>query len=275
MKFSTFYFSGTGNTEWAVKQFNKIIVEREHDGEIISIENIDAQDTSFFIDMVRNSDFVGFANPIYGGDIPPVMKNFIDKLIKTLVDEKEYSKPIYIINTFAYVNGFGPFCVKKLFYNTGFKLISYINIQLCNNISSLKLKVKKISQDKLDKRKKEAKEKLLKMVDMMLAEKSNITGIGPYLIPNILIRKKTKKAIEDNYKVFSVNSVTCNRCMLCVNKCPTKSIRYLDSNFRFLPTCTACMRCYNNCPTFSILFDGRYADPNIYERYHGPDIVKN
>jgi len=83
------------------------------------------------------------------------------------------------------------------------------------------------------------------MVDRLLEGKSYITGVGPYLIPNILIRKKSKKSLEDNYKVLSVEITTCKRCILCVNK----------------------------CPTFSILFDGKYADPNIYERHRGIDVV--
>ncbi len=31
MKLSTFYFSGTGNTEWAVRKFERIIAECGHD----------------------------------------------------------------------------------------------------------------------------------------------------------------------------------------------------------------------------------------------------
>jgi NAD-dependent dihydropyrimidine dehydrogenase PreA subunit len=275
MKFSTFYFSGTGNTEWAVKEFNRIITERGHDVDAISIDGIDARKSSFLVETVRNSDFIGFANPIYGGNIPPVMRIFISKLIKAFADETEWSKPVYIINTFAYINGFGPFCAGKLLKNTGFKMISYVNIQLCNNISTPNLKVKKMNQEKLNKRKLVAIGELQKAAGMILEGKRHITGRGLYLIPNILIRKISKKAIEDNYKVFSVEKNSCKRCMLCADKCPTKSIEYKDNSFRFLPTCTACMRCYNNCPTYSILFNGKYADPNIYERYRGPDAVKN
>ncbi len=275
MKLSTFYFSGTGNTEWAVREFERIVAEGGHDVNSISIDGIDAQKPSFLVEIVRNSDFIGFANPIYGGNIPPVMMGFVSNLIKALADETEWAKPVYIINTFAYINGFGPFCAGKLLKNTGFRLISYVNIQICNNISTPNLKVKKITQEKLNKRKLLAVEKLQKAAGMLLAGKPYITGRGLYLIPNILIRRISKKAIADNYKVFCVEKNSCERCMLCVDKCPTKSIEHKDDSFRFLPTCTACMRCYNNCPTYSILFNGKFADPNIYERYRGPDVVQN
>ncbi|AEY66092.1 hypothetical protein [Clostridium sp. BNL1100] len=51
MKFSTFYFSGTGNTEWAVREFNRIIVECGHDVDSISIDGIDAQKPSFLVEI--------------------------------------------------------------------------------------------------------------------------------------------------------------------------------------------------------------------------------
>jgi NAD(P)H-dependent FMN reductase len=79
-------------------QFNKIVVGRGHDGVIIPIENTDNQDASFLIDTIQNSDFIGFANPIYGGNIPPIMRNFINKITNITIDKKNGLKPIYIIH---------------------------------------------------------------------------------------------------------------------------------------------------------------------------------
>ncbi|MDP4121418.1 MAG: EFR1 family ferrodoxin [Bacillota bacterium] len=270
MKFSTFYFSGTGNTEWAVQQFHEILLDNGQESEVYAIENIDLQNMSVLTGIVNNSDFVGFAHPIYGGNIPPIVKSFLENLMREYKDKQNFQKPVYIINTFGYVNGFGPFCARKLFQHTVFTVVSYVNIQLCNNISTPKLKINRLSPDKLNRRKEKAKAELRKAAEKLLAQKRYITGIGPYLLPNIIVRKKSKKGIAENYKIFSVDSATCKKCMLCVNKCPTKSIVYSNGTFSFLPTCTACMRCYNNCPASSILFNGQYADPAIYERYHGP-----
>ena len=274
MKFTTFYFSGTGNTEWVVKEFNRKIKEKGHQGEIVSIEKKDILESSFLEDIFLKSDYIGFANPIYGANIPPIMRVFIERVVLFIANKKEYLKPIYIINTFGYINGFGPFASKKLFSNTGLKLSSYLNIKLCNNISTPKIKTDGISMDKLALRKEKSVIKLGKMIDILLTNKKHITGIGLYLIPGIIIRKKLQRGIIDNYKVLSVKKESCSLCMLCVNKCPTNSIIYRDNCFKFLPTCTACMRCYNNCPKNSILFNKIYADPNIYKRYLGPEIIK-
>ncbi|MDF2988818.1 MAG: hypothetical protein K0R50_4328 [Eubacterium sp.] len=51
MKFTTFYFSGTGNTKWAAEEFNKIVIEKLHISELISIDSLENNDFSFFIDI--------------------------------------------------------------------------------------------------------------------------------------------------------------------------------------------------------------------------------
>lgn len=76
MIFSTFYFSGTGNTKWAVEELTKIILSQGHQGNIYSITDQALQDQTLFKDIIAKSDYIGFANPIYGANIPPVMNEF-------------------------------------------------------------------------------------------------------------------------------------------------------------------------------------------------------
>lgn len=271
MRFTTFYFSGTGNTQWTVNQFHRILTEAGHESKVFSIDKNAIEKPEFYLDIYNKSDYIGFANPIYGGDIPPIMRKFIGKLIRLTESKEKYSKQVYFINTFAYVNGFGPICAKKLLRNTAFRIISYVNIRLCNNVSRPGLKMKEISKNTLHQRKERAVLELKKMTVRILSGKCYITGIGPYLIPNILVRKASMPKIENNYKELSININTCSKCMRCIKNCPTGSITYIENGFQFLSVCTACMRCYNNCPTCSISFHGEYADPAEYKRYHGPE----
>lgn len=269
MKFITFYFSGTGNTKWAVSQFNRILAERGHQSEIIPLEQENLEEPPVLEDLLQQADYIGFANPIYGANIPPVMRKFIGQVTSFAQGKKGLCKPVYAINTFGYVNAFGPFAFKKLLADCGFSLKAYANIKLCNNISTPKLKTAAISKEKLEARKQKALQVLEQTADRLLAGKNYINGIGPYLVPGILIRRASYTGICENYKVLSVDSQKCNRCMLCVEKCPTRSIRPTESTFEFLSGCTSCMRCYNNCPKYAILFEGVYADPDIYKRHKG------
>lgn len=272
MKFSTFYFSGTGNTKWVVEQLNNIVANNGHKAEMFSIDINDKLTDSIIKEILCDSDFIGFANPIYGAGMPPIMIRFINHLIDIQKNENTNTIGTYMVNTFGYVNAFGPIAAKKLLANTCFNLVAYVNIQLCNNISTPKLKSNKINKTKLNHRKERAKKELLLLTKRLLSGRNYITGIGPYLIPGIFIRLKVNKAIMDNYKTLSVNTQVCNRCMLCVNNCPTQSIKLKKDQFEFLSSCTSCMRCYNFCPKAAIVLGGTYANPNIYYRYRGPEI---
>jgi ferredoxin len=268
---NVFYFSGTGNTQWAAEELNKILINQGILGKIHSITDAALQNEATLNDILVHSGYIGFAHPIYGADAPPIMKDFIKRAIHCLGNEM--NKPIFILNTFGYVNAFGPIAARKLFTGSGFQIMAYINIRLCNNISTPKMKTKPLPETVLAERKRYAIVILEKMVAKLLAGRKWITGIGPYLIPGILIRRFLSGGIAKNYQSLSVNPENCRKCMKCVKECPTQSIRYTpDNGFTFLPTCTACMRCYNFCPAYAIQMDGIYADPKMYFRYRGPTI---
>ncbi len=269
MLFSTFYFSGTGNTKWAIEKFSHIVNQNGHQAELYSIDNFDDCSSKDFARIIRESSYIGFANPIYGADIPPIMKRFINCLTDIMKAEKIHSKPLYIINTFGYVNACGPIEIEKLLDKDCFILMAYANIRFCNNISTYRHKSRLISREKLIARKKQAVKTIEIMVSRLLVSKKYIRGIGLYLLPGIIIRKKSKIAIENNYRSLSIQIKSCNMCMTCIRNCPTNCIRFNGEQFSFSDKCTSCMRCYNFCPTSSILIDGVFTDPNEYFRYRG------
>lgn len=271
MLFTTFYFSGTGNTKWAVEQFRSLVIQSGHQAKLYSIDNFKGWASEDLIKIFKESTCIGFANPIYGADIPPIMKAFIRFLTDSLKNKKIHSKSFYVINTFGYVNASGPFEAKKLFGKDCFRLMAYVNIRLCNNISTYKHKSKLASIEKQRVRKAWAVDELKILIKRLLSSKKYIKGIGPYLLPGILIRKMSEKAIQNNYQSLSIQAKTCNRCMICFKNCPTHCIKLNDKQFEFSAECTACMRCYNFCPTSSILINGIFTDPKEYFRYRGPE----
>lgn len=273
MIFSTFYFSATGNTKWVVEQFCRIVRNSGNKAEMYTIDAYEKLTDDVIKAILNDSDYIGFAIPIYGADMPVIMKRFISRLNVLQRNENLLSKTVYMINTFGYVNAFGPIAAKKIFINTRFNLTTHVNIRMCNDISTPELKSGQISRVTFDQRKARAGKKLIILTKRLLSGLKYIDGIGPYLIPGIIIRKKLRAAIADHYKALSVNMHSCSGCMLCVRNCPTQSIYFNDGRFEFTSGCTGCMRCYNFCPTFSIVTGGVYADPNIYHRYRGPDTL--
>jgi flavodoxin len=182
MRFSVFYFSGTGNTKWSVEMFGRCILKRNHECRLYTIE----EPLSDIGKIIDESDCIGISYPVYGADMPIIMKRFINSL-------SNCGKPVFIITTAGYIDAFGPFAAGKLLKRNGLKLFSYINILMSNNISTPKLKANFQTQQNLKKRMASGMEKTEKLVEALLSRKKYIKNIGPYLIPGIFIRKFASK----------------------------------------------------------------------------------
>lgn len=267
MKFSTFYFSGTGNTRWAVDEFARIIEEKGHQAELVSIDIQTRLSDEQIRAMVAEADAIGFANPIYGGDIPPIMRAFIRRVVD-LIGPLALAKSVYAINTYGYVNAFGPTEMQKLMAGSGLTLSAYVNIQLCNNVTSSK----PLDRNQLAKRMAKGQKELGRLADCLIAGRKRIKGHGPQLLIGAMIRKKVPEAIAKFYQTLGVDAARCTRCLVCVNNCPTGSIQLQGKKFVFSSGCTACMRCYNFCPTGAISIDGVVTDPDKFPRYQGPEL---
>lgn len=270
MRFVTFYFSGTGNTKWATEQFCRLTQQEGHEAKAFSIEEKTCPIDEFLAKLIIEADAVGFATPIYGSNLPPIMESFIKHTVTLVQGLIQKEKHVFFINTIGYINAFGPIRAGKLLGNGVFRLTGYVNIRMSNNISTPKLRSNIESIETISKRKEKAINELSTLVYRMGKNKRYITGIGPYLLPGIVIGRKTMGGIVNHYLSLGVDSGLCTHCMLCMQSCPTQSIVYNGNSFQFQSTCTVCMRCYNFCPEAAITIDGKYADPNEYKRYHGP-----
>lgn len=264
MKFLVFYFSGTGNTKWAVNELKNTIISKGHECRIHSI------DTEIFNleNIVNETDIVGFAFPIYGCNIPNIMKKYINQFPDNL--NAQGRKTAFVLTTSGYIDGFGPISAGKILKRNGFNLVGYINVKMSNNISTPKIKADFIESKEMKIRMGKGKKEIEILIGKLIGKKRYIKNTGIYLVPGMIIRKATTGAQKNNYLALSINQEKCSKCMLCINNCPTKSIFVSDKEMKFLPSCTACMRCYNFCPSYAIYHEGRYADPLIYKRYRGP-----
>lgn len=270
MRITTFYFSGTGNTRWAVHEFSEIAKEKGHEVAAYSIEEASVGEGAFIRGVLWKSDLIGIAYPIYGADMPPIMKDFLKNLRTVSVASGHGAKPAFTVATMGFVNAYGPLAAGKALRRCGLRLVGAVNIRLANNSSVPGLRVDPAGGAKLAKRRARAGRLLAEMLVALAVGKKYVRGIGPYLIPGMVIRRLIGARLRNNHRSLSVDTRRCTRCLRCVNNCPKRCIEQADGLIRFKPGCTACMRCYNFCPTAAILYHGRFASPEIYKRYHGP-----
>lgn len=252
MKFCIFYFSGTGNTKWIVEKTTTMLQDSNHDIINYPIENLEKDPSSIIQDAIKNYDYIGLANPMYGANVPRIMRIFFDEF---LVHAKKCAQPkarLFFINTFAYINGFGIFAAKKIFTEYKQPIVGYINFRLSINTPSKKRKNYLLGENMLLSKKESAIKKISSMINRFENNKKTIQGVGPHLIVGKIIRTILKDEIKNNFTRMHIDDKTCNKCMKCIKNCPTNSIVFSNGKFTFLETCEACMRCYNLCPTHSI-----------------------
>lgn len=72
-----FYFSGTGNTWWVSNQLAAQLREQGIETSVFSIEKVPYDQADRLID---SRDIVGFGYPVYGSDVPYIMRQYLLQL---------------------------------------------------------------------------------------------------------------------------------------------------------------------------------------------------
>ncbi|MCK5129655.1 MAG: EFR1 family ferrodoxin [Clostridiales bacterium] len=252
MKFVIYYFSGTGNTQWVAENIEKKLKENKHDIILYPIEKMREDVSDILQDSIETSDYIGFAYPLYGANIPRIMRNFIQEFVKTSSAYPDSNAKLFLVNTYAYVNGHGIFKAKKYFKECHLRVHGYVNFRMTNSAPSKKKDRAILGENLPSDMKKKAIVKIENMIRSFEDGRRHIQGIGPHLIMGRLIGRILRDEITSNYKNMHVNMETCSKCMKCVRECPVGSLVYKDEQFIYLETCEACMRCYNRCSKHAI-----------------------
>ncbi|TXT61088.1 MAG: putative 4Fe-4S ferredoxin, iron-sulfur binding [Promethearchaeota archaeon] len=276
MKFTIFYFSGTGNTWWVCREFAKIVNKSEHDAEFISIEQDDIQSMGYLQKKLQFTDALGIAYPIYGSTAPQIVWNFMESLEeasqKISIDFKENKKKRFgfILTTMALFSGDGALVLNDEMKKIAFPLLGAINIKMSSNISIPGFHYDPVEKEKLEKRKQKAQKKLKNFFKKLRNDKKKLEGRWNLLgkLGGWIQRKFMDWALNRTID-WNANMERCTKCMLCVKECPTDNITFENEAIRFLDKCTYCMRCYNFCPTHAISPREEIADPKKYKRHRG------
>jgi len=239
-----FYFSGTGNTFWAVKtlcsmnkSFSSYSIEEELD--------VDS--------LIEASDVVGFAYPIYGSDIPEPMKNFMKKCQTT-----QLKKTIILVTQWAF-SGDGS-TTSREFLSPNFIIKQSLHLNMPNNISVTKFRwVFPYTTDPIIIAKKLAKaQKKLEKYNKRI-QLGEIKIAGDYPIAR-WVAKIQKKPFRKYYKQFlddiTFNPTRCTNCNFCVEHCPVDNLVKGELTPTTKGECAMCLRCYNYCPTSAVQYMG-------------------
>ncbi|MDR0515676.1 MAG: EFR1 family ferrodoxin [Fibromonadaceae bacterium] len=227
------YFSGTGNTSFAVQKMCDPFKAAGIKCDIQSIEQAANLEMA-----VQDADAVLIAHPIYGSCMPRIMSEFLTKNAELF-----RKKDIITLVTQTSFSGDGGMLAARLLKNQDIRHISSIHVDFPSNHApkSDDENNKKIAQAQI--KIKKCTGKILQGIPIKDGQGifSWIGGSWGQRLVSVPYIKKLRKGLK-------IEESLCVRCGDCANNCPMQNI-VLKGNEK--PTtndnCTACYRCINLC----------------------------
>lgn len=233
----TIYFSGTGNSEHIGKHFSK-----KMGCECYSIE----EDVDFKTLFFKN-DTISFCYPVYGSNVPYIMRKFVEKYKSNL-----HGKKIIIFCTQLMFSGDGARVFTDFLEGIDFTVIYAEHFNMPNNICNLFF-LPVASERRVEKRFNKAKKKMDKSCENIkrgIIRKRGFNVFSKYLgflSQRFYFQASEKRAMED----VRIN-VDCILCGECIKICPMGNLTRVEDGIKQNKNCTLCYRCVNICPRKAI-----------------------
>ncbi len=237
------YFSGTGNSEYCVRQFAKLYDENSS---FCSIESNDA------ISRIKENDTIVIGYPVQYSNIPKILRDFVTDNCQLWV-----RKRIYIIATMALFSGDGAGVAARLLRKYGADIVGGLHIIMPDSICDEK--VLKHTDDKSTKTIAKAKEKINNAVISFKNGKPTHEGLRFHNRIIGLFGQRLyfgRKANRYSNKL-KIDNCKCISCKKCVKICPMNNITVSDDIITQNGKCTMCYRCINSCPSKAITLLGK------------------
>lgn len=255
------YFSGTGNTRYVVKKFSELL-ETSNDYTMKSIEHKDFD----YAKAIENSDTIVIGYPIYGSDLPYIVRDFLKKYKASF-----HCKKIITIATQYKFSGDGAALAYYMLKKEKVKILHSIHIIMPSNISDVAFfKTKPINETiniiaKADK-------KITKIVQKIKAGKTIKMGRRFYSRPlgyfcQRMLGKPLMKVYPNKLKIDEDKCILCKKC---IDVCPVENLSIVDHKIVNKNLCTLCYRCVNACPekAISLMSKQKPKKQYIRERYN-------
>lgn len=240
-----FYFTGTGNSLYVAKQITE---------PPISIPQVMGQGS-----MTFTADSIGVVAPVYGHEVPPMVKEFLEKATFTT----EY---FYMILTYGNRHGGAAELAQQLCQQSGIQP-AYINVVLMadNWLPSFDME----EQKQMDKN-------VEGQVSTILADiKSRKRMIAPVTDQDRAAHQEFLSRMSqmppDAWQHLLRVTEDCVGCGICEKVCPSGFIRVAEGKATHIPgNCQTCLACIHACPNKAIQLtipeknpDARYRNPHI------------
>ena len=237
------YFSGTGNSRYALSVFLK---QYGSSARAIAIEDTDA------IEYIKKSKEIVFCYPVQYSNIPKILKDFIDQNW-----ELWSGKQIFVIATMGLFSGDGAGILARRLQRYGSEVIGGLHLKMPDSIADEKALKRSLEKNKELVR--QAEQKIDRAVRLIKNGKAPQEGIGVlYHLAGLFGQRlyfyhKTKQYSSK----LKIDPGKCISCTKCVRLCPMKNLKVERGLVIAGIRCTMCYRCINNCPKQAITLLGK------------------
>ena len=237
------YFSGTGNSKYAVKLFCR---EYDKEAKAYSIED------SRVLFAITNADLIVFAYPVQFSTVPKILRDFV-------TDNKELwrGKKVFVIATMGLFSGDGSGMLGRILQSCGAEVKGGLHLKMPDSIAD-----EKALKRPLDKNKeliKIAKQKIRKSVKQLKEGHPTQEGIGflyrmaGFFGQRLYFGHKTKEYSSK----LKIDNEKCIGCGKCEKLCPMRNITIVENKAVSGDRCTMCYRCINKCPRQAMTLLGK------------------
>ena len=237
------YFSGTGNSRYALEYF---LGQYNRSAEAVSIED------EYAGRKIRCHTELVFCYPVQYSNIPKMVKDFV-YLNANLWEGKK----VFIIATMGMFSGDGAGLLGRRLRRYGAQITGGLHLKMPDSIADVWVLKRSLEKNKELVRKAERKiaQAALRMKNGdvpqdgmgFLKQMAGLFGQRLYFL------SKTAEYTER----IKVDTIVCNGCGKCAELCPMESIRVKYKVAHAGNRCTMCYRCINNCPEQAITLIGR------------------
>ena len=248
------YFSGTGNSRYALETF---LGQYDESAKVFAIED------ESLVGHIKNNEEIVFSYSVQFSNIPKMLKDFVDRYRHLWPGKK-----IFVIATMGLFSGDGAGILARRLRKYGAQITGGLHLKMPDSIADEKALKRPI--EKNVELVKAAEKKISNAVREMKNGRPSQEGIG-FLYhfaglfgQRLYFYNKTKR-YTDKVKIDTRKCVACGKCAAL---CPMKNLNIEDNVAKAGNGCTMCYRCINICPKQAITLLGKcVVEQGMIEKY--------